>query len=366
MFKNKFESIKTLHQEDVKNSEDESVKYRQRKLESVFSRGEEKLLNEETVRQLKLFDLVEFLLRKNKYTSEDDDEAHMDLRSIQEIFEESTTDIEAIKMRQDLLGDLVQGREKNKEKVENKLKEMKKLTDRLHSIFTISLDKSVSERGDIENNIDFFKHHLNGSVLSEFDQDLKFFLTKFTGKSNFFNQLKANFKEARPALKKYVDLLGKSGMQEQFQLMLDYYKSGNKKDFNKLKIKDGDEYRRKMDELSERGKELDKLAACLGNLSGLLSFAEMIVKHDLRKMEITDDNVVELKGVCNPFLIRKLGEENVVPADVSLSEQKSNLIITGDNATGKTALVDDVILNVPIIQTIWIWLRKRRKVLPAP
>lgn len=94
-------------------------------------------------------------------------------------------------------------------------------------------------------------------------------------------------------------------------------------------------------------------AQLIGRLDCLISFAQVALRFNYRKPEITDSFSIDLKEARHPVIERHMpAGEDFVPNDIYLNNEDSQiLIITGPNMAGKSALLRQTALIVLMAQS---------------
>jgi len=93
------------------------------------------------------------------------------------------------------------------------------------------------------------------------------------------------------------------------------------------------------------------VADALAHLDVFSSLAEVAVRHNYRRPELTDGDTILIRGGRHPVVEQSLGEESFVPNDTYLSNRDSQLIIlTGPNMSGKSTYLRQVALIVLLAQ----------------
>ncbi len=89
-------------------------------------------------------------------------------------------------------------------------------------------------------------------------------------------------------------------------------------------------------ELSVRASEVLAVAQALAELDVLANFAHIAIKKRYVRPQITNDDVIDIRGGRHPVLEDILGRSAFVPNDLYLDQDKQIIILTGPNMAGKS------------------------------
>jgi len=99
------------------------------------------------------------------------------------------------------------------------------------------------------------------------------------------------------------------------------------------------------------GEQLLAIADTLAHLDVFSALAEVAVRHNYHRPQLTSDDVVAISGGRHPVVEQSLMGESFIPNDTYLSNKDSQLIIlTGPNMSGKSTYLRQVALIVLLAQ----------------
>ncbi len=329
-----------------------------RSLESAFYSEENSIIDDQTRQQIDLQGFTQYLLRdttrmdqKTDMMAFSDSSVNWDqVNKVQGKIENAPRDHETVRLRQELLTNLVSdGNGKKKIIIEN-FDNFRKVLDDANELLDIPFKETDDLKG-VQQNITVINFFKEGRSTEKIDQ-----LHKLVGEipehSQFMQEFKAAVDSLKSANAELVGWVKQSDMDVQLGMMADMMKSSPDKLPADFKFESKDDYRDAVNEMNEKFNDIREYSATLSQFDMFLDFSEVIVNHDLNKVELTDENIIEFKGARNPILVRSKGKDNVVPADISITPEHPNVVVTGDNATGKSKLVETVLFNSLMAQTI--------------
>lgn len=351
--------IEKIQPERISESKPSKEKEKQKKnLHAAFEYvpEAERIIDHDTAYKMKLWEFSQFLLYGNimigRGESREPTEKTNLIIIIFEQIQQAPTDVKAIKLRQELINDLIASDVKGDSK--DRVKKLNELRDYVRgNCSNLSMDfiPVANETGQIKDNLNTFEYYLGGHALKLIESAEDKF-NGLTGRSAFFIEMKESFSKVKPAIEQYVEKLRKSNVKPQLEALLAYQQTNDEKYRAKLSIKNSQEFRTVIDELNTKGKVIENFIGNLASFGLLLTLSEVVIERKLRKAEIVEGNIIEFKEARHPFLIERKGRKGVVPFDISITNEKPNIIVTGDNGTGKTVLVDTIQLNSLLLQTI--------------
>ncbi|MBF1207062.1 MAG: DNA mismatch repair protein MutS, partial [Fusobacterium periodonticum] len=99
-------------------------------------------------------------------------------------------------------------------------------------------------------------------------------------------------------------------------------------------------------EIKEHIESLYKLANRIANLDIVSNFAHIATKNSYVKPEISEDNILEIKGGRHPIVESLIASGSYVKNDIILDEKNNLIILTGPNMSGKSTYMKQVALNI--------------------
>ena len=99
-------------------------------------------------------------------------------------------------------------------------------------------------------------------------------------------------------------------------------------------------------EIKEHIESLYKLANRIANLDIVSNFAHIATKNSYVKPEISEDNILEIKGGRHPIVESLIASGSYVKNDIILDEKHNLIILTGPNMSGKSTYMKQVALNI--------------------
>ncbi len=108
-------------------------------------------------------------------------------------------------------------------------------------------------------------------------------------------------------------------------------------------------YENLLDTISKDLKILVDCAASLAELDVLSSMSERAVSLNFCKPELTEENLIEIKGGRHPVIEQSI-ESPFIPNDLEMDQKKRMLIITGPNMGGKSTYMRQTALIVLLAQ----------------
>lgn len=352
------ESGRSSHGADASGTK-EKIKSKGLTLETAFA-GDEILIPKETALDIKLDDLVYYLTGQSSIPSYDARTRIVEnfrWNSVREMLERTPKGPEAIRLRQNAIADLIaedrpEAHEGRKAILSQGLEKVLTLLEMLGTDFPESL-RTTNQWNEANAVLNFF----TDAAAEIYFQKTEDFLKEISG-SSFIGEIKKSIVAARAAFVRYRAELEKSDLATHLRVAGEARRT--------LKITKSDKEfaeaqkayetaegaaRDAFPKLPKKGKEFEKFAAELYNLSKFISAALVVLERGLKRVEIVDENVFELHGARHPFLMQQLGKERTVPQDIHVSSGQPNVIMTGDNATGKSKRVETVLLNAPLAQS---------------
>jgi len=91
--------------------------------------------------------------------------------------------------------------------------------------------------------------------------------------------------------------------------------------------------------------ELQTMAAALAELDMLISFARRAAELDLRRPELCDESVLEIRAGRHP-VVEQVSDQPFVPNDLDMHDRRRLLIVTGPNMGGKSTYMRQAALIV--------------------
>lgn len=333
-----------------------------RTLETAFDRPADPIITEEIGKQIGTQEMASYLLYGDRFSTREDDREYSAIRHLKETIEGAPRDLEAVRLRQEMLTNLVGN---SAEKGGAAQQRLTRLYDQLIPIQHYTSDSFLPGLTEqtVHNNLAMINYYVDGKA-SEQIQQLKQLLSEVPTASAFLAELKSKVEELHTAHDTWVAWLQSSGWQEQFSLLSQVDPDGLVELPPGLKIANGAAYAHAADELNEHLRPLLAFNKVFRNFRECLDLSDMIIKRDLQKIDITDENVIEFGGVRHPLLEMEMGKDKVVPTDISITAEQPNVIVTGDNATGKSILVDEIELNALLTQATGYALAKSGRYSP--
>lgn len=86
----------------------------------------------------------------------------------------------------------------------------------------------------------------------------------------------------------------------------------------------------------------------LAHIDTIMAKAGYALEYGGIKPEITDENIIYLKDIRHPLLVKAKGKEKVMPLSVEFSSDKRGHLISGPNAGGKTVALKSIGLNIAL------------------
>ena len=99
-------------------------------------------------------------------------------------------------------------------------------------------------------------------------------------------------------------------------------------------------------EIKEHIESLYKLANRIANLDIVSNFAHIATKNSYVKPEISEENILEIKGGRHPIVESLIASGSYVKNDIILDEKNNLIILTGPNMSGKSTYMKQVALNI--------------------
>jgi len=99
-------------------------------------------------------------------------------------------------------------------------------------------------------------------------------------------------------------------------------------------------------EIKEHIESLYKLANRIANLDIVSNFAHIATKNSYVKPEISEENILEIKGGRHPIVESLIASGSYVKNDIILDEKHNLIILTGPNMSGKSTYMKQVALNI--------------------
>ena len=99
-------------------------------------------------------------------------------------------------------------------------------------------------------------------------------------------------------------------------------------------------------EIKEHIESLYKLANRIANLDIVSNFAHIATKNSYVKPEISEENILEIKGGRHPIVESLIASGSYVKNDIVLDEKNNLIILTGPNMSGKSTYMKQVALNI--------------------
>jgi len=265
---------------------------------------------------------------------------------------DSPIDLEAIKLRQDTIEKLLEFYSREPDT----FKEVQKSIGRLTKFLRQSEIKISDDSEDIDSNIDVVSIYIKDRVRVPFHQTFE----KVTGAIGLVGETEfiKEFREAVEKYKKHLSEFQKLIKEEDCLGELEEFKRINQevrkrvlsetweKSLGQARNEAKERYLEMVMTLQKRRRELASIIVKkLENLSRLFYATETVKSYGMNKVEINKDKPIEFKGACNPMLAQKIGWERVVRQDVAFEKARSNIVVTGDNATGKSKYVESILYN---------------------
>ena len=108
-------------------------------------------------------------------------------------------------------------------------------------------------------------------------------------------------------------------------------------------------YEKLIDTINKDLKTLVNCASSLAELDALSSMSERAVSLNFCKPELTEENLIEIKGGRHPVIEQTI-ESPFIPNDLDMNQKKRMLIITGPNMGGKSTYMRQTALIVLLAQ----------------
>jgi DNA mismatch repair protein MutS len=96
--------------------------------------------------------------------------------------------------------------------------------------------------------------------------------------------------------------------------------------------------------------ELQRVAGHVAVIDVLASFAEIAVQREYVRPELTDDDVLDIRGGRHPVVELMMAREDFIPNDIRLDGDARVIILTGPNMAGKSTVLRQVGLIVLLAQ----------------
>ncbi len=110
-------------------------------------------------------------------------------------------------------------------------------------------------------------------------------------------------------------------------------------------------FRQVCQQVSENGERILTTARAVAQIDVFISLAEVAAQYGYVRPELTEGNVIDIKGGRHPVVERSLADNGFIPNDTYLSNQDAQLIIlTGPNMSGKSTYLKQVALIVLLAQ----------------
>ena len=115
---------------------------------------------------------------------------------------------------------------------------------------------------------------------------------------------------------------------------------------SKIEALEYDLFKSLSSEIKEHIESLYKLANRIANLDIVSNFAHIATKNSYVKPEISEDNILEIKGGRHPIVESLIASGSYVKNDIILDEKNNLIILTGPNMSGKSTYMKQVALNI--------------------
>ena len=115
---------------------------------------------------------------------------------------------------------------------------------------------------------------------------------------------------------------------------------------SKIEALEYDLFKSLSSEIKEYIESLYKLANRIANLDIVSNFAHVATKNSYVKPEISEDNILEIKGGRHPIVESLIASGSYVKNDIVLDEKNNLIILTGPNMSGKSTYMKQVALNI--------------------
>ena len=99
-------------------------------------------------------------------------------------------------------------------------------------------------------------------------------------------------------------------------------------------------------EIKEHIDSLYKLANRIANLDIVSNFAHIATKNSYVKPEISEEDILEIKGGRHPIVETLIASGTYVKNDIVLDDKNNLIILTGPNMSGKSTYMKQVALNI--------------------
>ncbi len=99
-------------------------------------------------------------------------------------------------------------------------------------------------------------------------------------------------------------------------------------------------------EIKEHIDSLYKLANRIANLDIVSNFAHIAIKNSYVKPEISEEDILEIKGGRHPIVETLIASGTYVKNDIVLDDKNNLIILTGPNMSGKSTYMKQVALNI--------------------
>lgn len=109
-------------------------------------------------------------------------------------------------------------------------------------------------------------------------------------------------------------------------------------------------YQALLQELAKFRMDIRSVAQAMATFDLLQSFAWLALRHDYCEPKISEDERIELKGSRHPVVERYVGRHVFAPNDVTFSQQKKHLLITGPNMAGKSTVMRQTAIAAVLCQ----------------
>ena len=115
---------------------------------------------------------------------------------------------------------------------------------------------------------------------------------------------------------------------------------------SKIEALEYDLFKSLSSEIKEHIESLYKLANRIANLDIVSNFAHIATKNSYVKPEISEENILEIKGGRHPIVESLIASGSYVKNDIVLDEKNNLIILTGPNMSGKSTYMKQVALNI--------------------
>ncbi len=323
------------------------------KLEDAFDLPE--VIDKENVQVLRLVELYKKLLEETWWKQEKQHTFSYENVNFLEVFSDKLrrcpADIETIKTRQATIGNLLQAQEHDEAFLVASFKTVKDSSGFFNFNGHINTDNQFN-RFNIEGCYEYLKK-MESDEPKKILANVLELLEKLPEKTHYMDEMAQSIQSVMTKLPALVANLQE--FRQRMEPTVEYQKLLSRAARNEKPIKpDGVLSEKQFATYVKRAQNsagfLKEICQELDNLSIFIVLAEVVKANELKPVEIVEGQAIDFKGALHPFLVHELGRKNVVPQDVSFSNNQAIEVLTGLNATGKSKRVETVALNCVLAQ----------------